>query len=60
MLLLYLHKKIESNIQVTKSTIPQPRQVQGEKGFQVMEMSMNLTKILEEEISESRSDLQSK
>ena len=57
-LLLYLHKKIENQIQKTRSTIPQPNKVEGDKGFQVMEMSMCLKQILEEEISQSNSTLE--
>jgi hypothetical protein len=41
-MLLYLHKRIEKQINETQSTIPWPSQVLCEKEFQVMEMSMCL------------------
>jgi len=56
-LLLYLHKKIETQIVETQSSLPQPRKVKGEKGFEVMEMSISLKQILEEEISNSNSNM---
>jgi hypothetical protein len=40
--------------------MPQPKTKQGEKGFEVMEMSINLTRILEEEISNTETTLLNK